>query len=184
MDNLLLIAVVTTAAVAAGWFYWQTQKAEQRMTEVAAQLADQATLVGETVDEIFAASQHLYHEMDRWQARVDSELVQATPATFLTRHTQEADEPATDSEAPISPTCTVLPAAITAPSAGVLPAHDQAGGAEVDAPPESDYSPHLQALRMAMEGVDPVEIARYTGIGTEELRLLLRFQEAVNSPST
>lgn len=144
MDNFLLVAVVLSAVGAAGWFYWQTQKAEQRMAEMAGQLAAQAALVGEMVDEVCAAGRHLYQEMDRWQAQVDSALAQPAPA--------ENPEPTAPVEEP-------TPA----------PLADEAA-----------YSPHLHALRLAMGGSDPVEIARQTGIGLEELRLLLRFQEAGN----
>lgn len=142
MDNFLLVAVVLSAAGAAGWFYWQSQKAEQRMTEMAAQLAVQAALVGEMVDEVFAAGQHLYQEMDRWQAQMDNALAQPTPA--------EKTEPTAAAE-------DAAPEAL---------------------PETAAYSPHLHALRLAMGGCDPIEIARQTGIGLEELRLLLRFQEA------
>lgn len=153
MDTFLLVAIVTVATAMAGWFYWQTQKTEQRIAEIAARLAEQNALVGEMVDEVIVASQQLYHEMDRWQAVVDEELLQrslqvARPQADLPHLDEEEDTPALPAQA------------------------------------EADYSPHLHALKMAAEGTNPVEIARYTSIGLEELRLLLAFQEAINAPAS
>ncbi|MEI2422665.1 hypothetical protein V6O07_20475, partial [Arthrospira platensis SPKY2] len=42
------------------------------------------------------------------------------------------------------------------------------------------YHPHFHALELAAQGADMIEIARQTGLGTEELRLLLRFREALS----
>jgi len=185
MDNLLLIAVIMAATAATGWFYWQTQKTEQRIVEISARLAGQANLVGEMVDEIFAASQHLYYELDRWQSMVDDDLARTMPATPLSSPAPETDETVDAEEAlspPIAPVPPIEPALVSSSPQPQAP--DQAGDAEPDGPSSGEYSPHLQALQMAREGVNPVEIARYTGIGTEELRLLLRFQEEINSPST
>lgn len=52
-----------------------------------------------------------------------------------------------------------------------------------DDDPASEEAPldaHFQALELAAQGVDALEIARQTGLGTEELRLLLHFREAIN----
>ena len=153
MDMFLLAAVVIIATALAGWFYWQTQKTEQRIAEIALRLADQSAQVGELVDEVILASQHLYREMDRWQSLVDTELLhRSQPATALPGG---LPDPAPEATAPVAPL-----------------------------PVEVDYSPHLHALKMATEGNDPVTIARDTGIGLEELRPLLSFQEAINAPAT
>jgi len=172
VENILLVSVVLTATALAGWFYWQTQKAEQRISETAAQLAEQAGLVGEMVDEVFAASQHLYHEMDRWQALADTQMA-AYPTGAIPG--PAASVPETESVALAGPD-TPTPQVQTV----TLAEMEQAGDAS-EASDASDYTPHLQAIKMAVAGDEPVEIARQTGIGIEELRLLLRFQEAVNS---
>jgi len=146
METILLATTVILAAAVAGWFYWQTQKTEQRITEVAARLAAQSTLVGEMVDEVVAASQNLYHEMDRWQGVVDGKLsrrAEMIAAPLVAPSTPDEEERMDEAQAGI----------------------------------DGEYSPHLHALKMSKEGIAPVEIARYTGIGLEELRLLLRFQE-------
>jgi len=152
MDTFLLVAIAIVAAAMAGWFYWQTQKTEQRIAEVTARLAEQGALVGEMVDEVLVASQHLYREMDRWQAQMDENLLQGSRQ--------------------VAPAQAELPNLVQEEEAVAL-----------SAPAEVDYSPHLHALNMAAEGTDPVEIARHTGIGLEELRLLLAFQEAINAPA-
>ncbi|MFZ1754864.1 MAG: hypothetical protein WBO46_23310 [Caldilineaceae bacterium] len=192
MDNLLIVSIILAAGVAAGWFYWQTQKTERRMTEVAANLAQQASLVGEMVDEVFAASQYLYQEMDRLQALVDQGLM-ASPSLSNTRSGEletQTDLPSMQMDPkPVSDAVETVPlSAVPTPAqessvenAPVLASPAESFPAESLPAAEADLSPHLTALRMAMDKTAPVEIARQTGIGIEELRLLLRFQDAVNS---
>lgn len=174
MQNLLLVTVIMAAASLTGWFYWQTQKAEQRMTEAAAQISEKAALVGEMVDEVFAASQHLYHEMDRWQVLADERpALSASPASAGSISLADrADAPS------LPPAQSQTQTDETPASSLSAPTQDGADAAMTAA---ADYTPHLHALKMALGGSEPVEIARQTGIGLEELRLLLRFQDAVNS---
>lgn len=172
MDALLPVMMILVASAATGWFYWQTQKTEARITATAARLAEQAALVGEMVDEVCAASQQLYAEMDRWQMLVDSAILHG-PRT-------EPVAPVDESDADSVETAAALQELVEQKDPQPEPQQEP----EPDQEPESlDYSPHLHALKLALDGVPQVEIARRTGIGTEELRLLLRFQEEINSPA-
>jgi hypothetical protein len=61
------------------------------------------------------------------------------------------------------------------------PSRQRSSGADADAQPaQGVYHPHFHALELAAQGADMIEIARQTGLGTEELRLLLRFREALS----
>lgn len=166
MDTLLLTLFALAATGLCGWFYWQIQQAEQRLQQQESQIREQAVLVGELADEISMASQYLYEAMDRCLVEIESHAVRAEAAQPLMH------------EAPPS-----LPMHEgTIPS----PAEETNGGPDDDTHTsgleyaESSYHPHFQALEMALQGLDPVEIARRTGLGVEELRLLLRFQEELS----
>lgn len=173
MDALLPVMMILVASAATGWFYWQTQKTEARITATAAQLAEQAALVGEMVDEVCAASQQLYAEMDRWQMLVDSAILHGTGNDPVA----PVDESDADS---VETAAAALQKLVEQKDPQQEPQQER----EPEQEPESlDYSPHLHALKLALDGVPQVEIARRTGIGTEELRLLLRFQEEINSPA-
>lgn len=206
MDALLPVLMMFVVAAATAWFYWQSQKAEERMTATAAQLADQATLIGEMVDEVCAASQHLYAEMDRWQALVDGVALHTgaeqtapgensqvglpvAPPVAQPRQVVSADTRAVRADSSPLHGAAQTDRQATAPGPATDFVAETAAATEPDAEPvalknESPaYSPYLHALKLAQDGVPRVEIARQTGIGTEELRLLLRFQEEINSPA-
>ena len=179
MQTALLTILVMALTGGCAWFYWQIQQAEARMKAQEATIREQSLLVGELADQISMASQYLYEAMDQNLAEMESrrrKLVQSAP-------------PAESKAAQID-------AGSSSDVAGAVPATDEAGApTDLPAPPatesaaatageqgqpERGYHPHFQALTLSAQGIEPVEIARRTGLGVEELRLLMRFQEELS----
>lgn len=88
---------------------------------------------------------------------------------------------------PEEPAQTVTPGDFAALLSAMQQADEAAAPAQMEPEPEPEaqpaqgvYHPHFHALELASQGADMIEIARQTGLGTEELRLLLRFREALS----
>ncbi len=171
MSTFLLTLLALIAAALCGWFYWQIQQSEARMKQREEQVRAQAVLVGELADEISMASQYLYEAMDRCLAQVESipptTVAQSKPAVLQERENLPRRAPAKSQREP-----------------DPLPGVEERDWWNEEAiqirPVEPTYHPHFQALEMATQGIDTTDIARHTGLGVEELRLLLRFQEELS----
>lgn len=163
MYEILLIGIALASVIGCGWMYWRIQQLEIRLQEQESSMREKTVLVGELVDEMVAASQYLYEEMDRCLSRLE-ENRPLQPAAL-----------ASDEHLP-------SPVNVEQPSGEptVAKAADEGAPSPVGDPLSSQgmppLSPYLQAQKLAAEGMDLVEIARHTDIGLEELRLVLRFQ--------
>ncbi|RME66347.1 MAG: hypothetical protein D6790_00375 [Caldilineae bacterium] len=205
---LLLAAVISTV-----WVYWRVQGIEQHLVQQEASMRDKAREMAELADEILMASEYLYREMDRCLERIEEPVLQVrrpveshgeaeasveNPQSPPTLPAQDAPGPTSSLPAEESSLAeqdkdehTATPAHATKvqeDSAAPLPnLMEVAPTAHVsDDEPEAAEPPldaHFQALELASQGVDALEIARQTGLGTEELRLLLHFREAINMAS-
>ncbi|GEM_PF-4260547 len=207
MIEILALTISVIAAVGTAWMYWQVQRTEQRLQEVEARLHEKMELVNELADELVMASRYLYDAMDRCVARIDgldagvlSPGAEETP----TEEVDRAPADAAPAELPASPQATpeedvpedprqeapaLEPSASGpavdehAPALSPVPSEaDTSGAPHVHPVPEPPpLSVHARALAYAAQGDDLVEIARRTGLGVEELRLLLRFQGRVEA---
>lgn len=183
MIELLLTLLAFVATAICVGLYWQVQKNEARVARQAAEVREQALVVGELADEISMASTYLYEAMDRFLGDVETQL-------------QAVRELTPPIPAPSPVRTSVEEKAITAPEPTPIVVEEEPAWwelLEADETPEitmsaeskpeptpAPYHPHFQALALAAEGKDLVEIARQTGIGVEELRLLLHFQEELS----
>ncbi len=208
MIEILALTISMIAAVGTAWMYWQVQRTEQRLQEVEARLHEKMELVNELADELVMASRYLYDAMDRCVARIDgldagmqalraaeTLSAKADPAAIDAAPAEPPASPQAASEEEVSEDSRQEAPASELPGTG--PAADEPyEPAPVTAPPEADTSPdpelhpvpeppplsvHARALAYAAQGDDLVEIARRTGLGVEELRLLLRFQGRVEA---
>lgn len=178
MQTALLTILVIALTGGCAWFYWQIQQAEARIKVQEATIREQSLLVGELADQISMASQYLYEAMDQNLAEMESrrrDLARSvTPAA--SRATQ------IDDASPSSEVAGAVPAACEAEAPTDL--QPAAGSAAATAgelgQTERGYHPHFQALALSSQGIEPVEIARRTGLGVEELRLLMRFREELS----
>lgn len=168
MTTFIFTCLALVAATFCGWFYWQIQRMEERLKQREAQVNAQATLVGELADEISMASDYLYEAMDRCLARMESLRPVVERSEEQTMHHQE--QPVTNSAPTIEPE----------PDMEEQEWWTEEMEIEHRRPVEPTYHPHFQALEMANQGMEPMDIARHTGLGVEELRLLLRFQEELS----
>ncbi len=207
MIEILALTISVIAAVGTAWMYWQVQRTEQRLQEVEARLHEKMELVNELADELVMASRYLYDAMDRCVARIDGLDARLLALRAPEASSEEADgaqddapqeeistapQATTEEEAPEdSPQeAPVLePSATWSAAPDDEPAPSTASPGE-EAPPAPDAHPvpeppplsvHARALAYAAQGDDLVEIARRTGLGVEELRLLLRFQGRVEA---
>lgn len=180
---LVVIALVTVAI--ALWALWSIQQTQNRIATTEAEMRDKEAIVGALADELVMASQYLYEAMDNCLQKI--EHFQAGEAPPLAG-TASADGPAQQqpeghavhsAQAATPPTAsnpeTQISGEGAAPHADVTPMEDIS--THCLAEEEDSYESHFQALALAAEGIEPVDIARRTGIGIEELRLLMRFQE-------
>lgn len=199
MIEILALVVSVLAALGAAWMYWQVQQMERRIQEKEARLGEKVALVNELADELVIASRYLYDAMDRCIARIDalenqalavrkedpSAETQATTASAQDSLSQEMPAPPSaaadaepalppDSSAPVDAVVTLQ--ATDEPEPAPPISTREATRTETPAAPWPPLSVHAQALAYAAQGEDLVEIARKTGLGVEELRLLLHFQ--------
>lgn len=184
---LMLLAFVATA-ICVG-LYWQVQKSEARVAQQAAEVREQAMVVGELADEITVASTYLYEAMDRFLVDVEAqiqaarELTPVAPAPTETASESdnnagvEDDSPADAIALEDDPAWWEVIDLDETPNNMLMPHPEAEAEAEVAPAP---YHPHFHALALAAEGQDLVEIARQTGVGVEELRLLLHFQDELS----
>lgn len=174
MYEPLLVLVALAAAFFCAWSSWQLQQSEARIKVQEAEIREKAILVGELADEISMASSYLYEAMDRHLVEIEKqrqELLEikasavATPGEVVNTAPTPAEIPMVDEPA-------------VDESYGWFFAEDEAVSSP-DPVAESavTYDPHFQALALAAQGMDLVEIARHTNLGVEELRLFLRFQQ-------
>ncbi|MCB0112623.1 MAG: hypothetical protein R2873_33860 [Caldilineaceae bacterium] len=199
IEILLMFLAFIAAAICIG-LYWQVQKSEARVAKQAAEVREQALVVGELADEITQASTYLYEAMDRFLVEVETQVksvdalvassalvataksedktAEAAPQAASPVNDVEEDDPAWWEMIELEETSDTASAPESHESEPVSePEPESESGAEVEATP---YHPHFQALALAAEGKDLVEIARQTGLGVEELRLLLQFQNALS----
>jgi hypothetical protein len=183
MIELLLTLLAFVATAICVGLYWQVQKNEARVARQAAEVREQALVVGELADEISMASTYLYEAMDRFLGDVETQLQAARELTPVT-------------SAPPGLRTSVEEKAVSAPEPTPIVAEEEPAWWELleedetpeltvapESKPESTpapYHPHFQALALAAEGKDLVEIARQTDLGVEELRLLLHFQDELS----
>jgi hypothetical protein len=183
MIELLLTLLAFVATAICVGLYWQVQKSEARVARQAAEVREQALVVGELADEISMASTYLYEAMDRFLGDVETQLQAAreltppVPSPSSVRTSVEEKAAATPEPTPM--------VAEEEPAWWELLEEDEAPDITVVPEPKPEatpvpYHPHYQALALAAEGKDLVEIARQTGLGVEELRLLLHFQDELS----
>ncbi|RMH46838.1 MAG: hypothetical protein D6694_03000 [Gammaproteobacteria bacterium] len=185
MYSIAFLILIITATITCLWAYWQVQKVEQRLAEQEAVMQDRQRQVGELIDEIVMASRYLYEEMDKCLSRLEASPTRPEGSDLGRVDLSITEEIEPESSAPDA-------ASIDAPHLEKDKLVDLEGGAESDSSPreseaeiecvveEHKLDPHFLALDLAGQGVPLVDIARQTGLGTEELRLLLQFREAVN----
>jgi hypothetical protein len=174
----LLTILVLAATGGCVWFYWQVQQAEARIKMQEAQIREQSLLVGELADQLSMASQYLYEAMDQSLLELEKRIqVQTTNVSIFD---DRSDRPAVVG-APFSATDAERTASPADELYSQLPLGTETASysSELEET-ECAYHPHFQALSMTTQGVDPVEIARRTGLGVEELHLLMRFQDELS----
>ncbi len=172
MYELLLSLFALIATVFSVWLYWQVQQSEARITQKDAEIRDQAQIVGELADEISMASTYLYEAMDRFLADVEPKIQAAQELT--------TEGIVAETGAPESVGVSPLPETDD-PTWWTVSEIDETDVEIVSEEPASSfYHPHIQALALAAQGEDLVEIARQTGLGVEELRLLLHFRDELS----
>jgi hypothetical protein len=156
-----LVLVALAAAFFCAWSAWQIQQSEARIKAQEASIREKAILVGELADEISLASSYLYEAMDRHLLEIEKlrqEWLESREATVAS----VVDEPDADNA-----------------YGWVFPAEEAVRSPGVSVEATTAYDPHFQALSLAAQGADLVEIARHTDLGVEELRLL-RFQQELS----
>lgn len=178
MIELLLTLLAFVATAICVGLYWQVQKNEARVARQAAEVREQALVVGELADEISMASTYLYEAMDRFLGDVETQLQAARELTPPIVHPPIGEKAVSATEPePI--------ATEEEPAWWELLEEDETPELTVTPEPKPEstpapYHPHFQALALAAEGKDLVEIARQTDLGVEELRLLLHFQDELS----
>lgn len=185
MTEILLMLLAFLATAICVGLYWQVQKSESRIAQQAATVREQALVVGELADEISMASTYLYEAMDRFLVDIEAQVESVRDLS-----TAVAEAAASAAMLPaVDPSAVTQPEPTTEEDPAwweITELHDVALEAPTPEPPTVPtpaavtYPPHFQALTLAAEGKDLVEIARQTGLGVEELRLLLHFQDELS----
>jgi hypothetical protein len=202
MGGLILTFVLLSCALGGGWLYWQLRQVQGRLERQDALMAERMEQVNEVVDEIVMAAHYLYEQMDRHLLRMEeaqsrspapqpSAPVRARaglePAVTPNSRSGNGSRPAPPQKPPASPAPArqqVQPREAPGPAqvagGGVQKTSRAAAATAASAGAGSDpgvtAAAYGRALELAANGSNLVEVARNMGIGSEELRLLLRFQ--------